>query len=131
MTDKKILPIVAVIALFAGFQGCATQSSANGETRSESKIEGSFSGDAPKYHGFLKLDVNKNGSATFLNVVTIHLPPTEIERLKTKLKFQDNRLCFEEKPKTIEQCLTAATQNEITVKLASDGAEVKLKRIEK
>ena len=96
-------------------------------------IAGNYSGKLPKTPGFLKLEIKEDGSVTFLNVVTVHLPPVEIERLETKLTSSNNNpaLCFETKPKTVEPCFVSANEREIVVKLVSDGSEVKLKRIEK
>jgi hypothetical protein len=91
---------------------------------------GSYSGQIPDAQGFLKLDIQENNQVTFFNVVTLHLPPAEIEKLETKLIESNGKTCFEKKPVTIEPCLSSITENEITLKTIPDGKEVKLKKVE-
>lgn len=101
----------------------------NAETEQKKMISGNFSG-ALSTPGFLKLEIQKDGKALFLNVVTMHLPPAEIERFESKLTQKNGKLCFAENPKTIDPCLVSASENEIVVRLSSDKKEITLKRIE-
>lgn len=102
----------------------------NDQKNTDKIVLGSFTADLPKNPGFVKLEIAEDGTATLLNVVTIHLPPVEIERLKTKIsRTKNDQLCFETKPKTVESCLISVAENEIVVKLISEDVELKLTRI--
>lgn len=112
-------------------ESCSAKSNTNTNTAKEEKmISGNFSGQLPNTPGFLKLEIQKDGKTLFLNVITLHLPPAEIERFNSRITDKDGKLCFENKPKTIEPCLISASDKEIIVKLVSGGTEVSLKRIE-
>ncbi|MCV4732674.1 hypothetical protein OFB80_32800, partial [Escherichia coli] len=71
----------------------------------------------------MKLDSDEKGKTLFLNIVTLHLPPTEIERLETTAKHTDKgRICFDPPPRTIEPCLVSFTDDEVVVKTKPEGA---------
>jgi hypothetical protein len=130
IAGNYLLTIFLSFAVLLNFEDCAT----NAKTKGTMKMNaGNYSGALPKTPGFIKLEIKDGGGVTLLNVVTIHLPPVEIERLETKLsQSKDNSApCFETKPKTVEPCLVSANEQEIVVKLIPDGTEVKLKRIQK
>lgn len=119
-----------VTVFSADNESCSPKSGAdNAAAQEEKMISGNFSAPLPT-PGFLKLEIQKDGKVLFLNVVTVHLPPTEIERFESKITRKDGKICFAEKPKTIAPCLVSASDNEIVVKLAADGKEITLKKIE-
>lgn len=131
---KYLLTIFFGLAVLLNFEDCANRGATDAKTKETKKmIAGNYSGELPKTPGFLKLEIKEDGGVTFLNVVTVHLPPVEIERLETKLSSaNDNSApCFQTKPKTIEPCLVSANEKEIIVKLIPGGTEVRLKRIQK
>lgn len=101
----------------------------NAENEQKKMITGNFSGQLPT-PGFLKLEIQKDGKALFLNVVTLHLPPAEIERFESKITQKDGKYCFAENPKTVEPCFVSVSDNEIVIRLSSDKKEISLKRIE-
>ncbi len=120
--------------LLANSDACVNRGLANDKHNNQKNMEkivsGEFTADLPKTPGFVKLEIAEDGTATLLNVVTIHLPPVEIERLKTKIsRTKNDQLCFETKPKTIEPCLISVAEDEIVVKLVSENVELKLTRI--
>ena len=130
----KYLPTVLLgFAVLFNFEDCTNRSSDSSENNLKNAkriISGNFSSELPKTPGFIKLEIKESGAATLLNVATLHLPPVELERLETKMSYQGDALCFETKPKSVEQCLVSANDQEITVKLVSDGTQLKLKKVE-
>ena len=134
MRISKRLVTAASFLLLAVCFNCARRETGRAQDSDASKkmIVGSYSGEIPRNPGFLKLEFGENGKTLFLNIVTLHLPPTEIERLETTAKYADNgRICFDPQPRTIEPCLVSFTDDEVVVKTRPDGAEVKLKKIKK
>lgn len=125
-----VLHLIFGFLVFINFQDCGGGNKVLKNTEPSKIISGNFSGDTPKSPGFLKLEIKSDGSALFLNVVTVHLPPAEIERLETKVKENKGTICFETKPQTVEQCAVSASEREIVLKLLSDNSEIKLKRVE-
>lgn len=95
-------------------------------------ISGTFSAETPKNPGFIRLEIKPDGTALLLNVVTVHLPPVELERLETMLnQSKDGALCFAEKPKTVEPCLVLADARAVVVKLIPEGTLLKLEKNDK
>ena len=59
--------------------------------------------------GFVQLVVEKDGTVTFLHVVTLHLPPFELERHAARLvRGPKGSWCMEPAPKDALPCLTQA-----------------------
>lgn len=125
-----MLKICLVFTMLFNFQDCGKKKTSMENQKDETMITGNFSANTPENPGFLKLDIKDDGSVTFLNVVTLHNPPVEIERLETSLSEQNGKLCFKDKPKTIEQCLVSTGNDSVTVKMIPGDAELVLKRIE-
>ena len=58
-------------------------------------------------HGLLQLELKAGGaSGRFRHVVSIHLPPAELETLDVKVTAKGEQLCLEPQPKVIEPCVT-------------------------
>ncbi|MBL8957936.1 MAG: hypothetical protein JNK82_44585 [Myxococcaceae bacterium] len=70
-------------------------------------------------HGLLQLELKTGGaSGKYKQVVSIHLPPAEVDVLDVKVTAKGDALCLEPQPKAIEPCLTKK----------GDGLEATLKR---
>jgi hypothetical protein len=87
---------------------------------------GHYSAETKKYVGFVSLEARKDGSATFLNVVSAHLPPVELERAEVKLTKQAGKICLSPAPKTIEPCLTLKTKTQLEATVKEDGSTLLL-----
>lgn len=93
---------------------------------------GTYNGRPPRHVGLLQLDIRRDGSATFLHVVSNHLPPVELERLEVRLEPGANgRFCMSPAPTALEPCLQREAEGALTV-LARDAnnapREVRLER---
>jgi hypothetical protein len=122
--------ILSSVMFFGNSEDCSKDTKSYSKGKKPVKI-GIFSGQTPDNPGFLKLEIKESNEVTFLNVVTLHLPPAEIEKLETKLVETTEKICFEKKPQTVEPCLYSVSENEITLKTIPGGKEVKLKRVDK
>lgn len=80
--------------------------------------------DTPDHPGFVQLRVEKDGAVTLLNVVTLHLPPAELERHTGRLVRKDGRTCIAPAPSSIEPCLTKDKQGRWQVTLKSPAGQV-------
>jgi hypothetical protein len=91
---------------------------------------GYFNGDITSYIGFLQLNVReKSGMATFLNVITQHLPPYEFERIDTTIKADETgRLILNPWPETILPEIEYINSDTIIVTLKNHAEKVELKR---
>lgn len=122
----KLSLILLCVLGTLGFQDCSKTK--NTMSVENNKFSGTFRAELPKTSGFLKLQIDADGKVLFLNVVTLHLPPAELERLETKVNFKDGKFCFETKPQTVEQCAVSADSEEIVLKMESNQIEVRLKK---
>lgn len=130
MSMSNMLQVFVLFAFLFNFQDCSKNKVNEQEIKSgKSMISGNFTAKTKNTPGFLKLEINEDGSVKFLNVVTLHNPPAEIERLESKLIEEEGKLCFEDKPKTIGQCFVSYDDDAVTVKLDSDSSELKLKKV--
>lgn len=60
----------------------------------------------PQPHGLLTLELRPGGRCTFKQVVSIHLPPAEVEVLDATFTEKGDELCLAPKPKALDQaCL--------------------------
>lgn len=87
-------------------------------------LPGVYSGPAPDHVGSLILEVYPDQSAIFRRVVSIHLPPAELETKRVQIKSS----CFDPAPSTIERCAVATSSATITVVNKPGGQKVVLKR---
>ncbi|HZI12177.1 MAG TPA: hypothetical protein VE153_17470 [Myxococcus sp.] len=91
---------------------------------------GTYNGRPPKYVGLLQLTVREDGTATFLNVVSVHLPPRELERREVKLeRGADGRVCMNPAPDAVEPCLAQEQGGALTVKTKDEGTAVLLEPV--
>ena len=56
-------------------------------------------------HGLVQLELGEGDRAVFRQVVSIHLPPAEVERLEVKVSRKGEQLCLTPKPKAVDACL--------------------------
>lgn len=91
---------------------------------------GTYNGRPPKYVGLLQLTVREDGTGTFLNVVSVHLPPRELERLEVRLEQgADGRVCMSPAPAAVEPCLAREQGGALTVKTKDEGTAVVLEPV--
>ncbi len=91
---------------------------------------GTYNGRPPKYVGLLQLQVREDGSATFLNVVSVHLPPRELERREVRLeRGADGRVCMSPAPDAVEPCLAQEQGGALTVTTKDEGTAVLLEPV--
>ncbi len=77
-------------------------------------------------HGLLQLEVKANGEGHLRQVVSLHLPPAEIESLDVKLTEKGGQLCLSPAPATVEPCLKI-TADGLLATLKNEKVEVTLK----
>lgn len=91
---------------------------------------GTYNGRPPKHVGLLQLKVREDGSATFLHVVSVHLPPQELERREVKLeRGPDGRVCMSPAPQAVEPCVALEQGGALTVKTRDEGTAVLLEPV--
>ena len=56
-------------------------------------------------HGLVQLEVRANDKGHVRRVISIHLPPAEIENLEVALTVTNEAVCLEPAPSAIEKCL--------------------------
>lgn len=92
-------------------------------------IQGDFQARIPNMPAYLKLDIAENGDAVLLYLTALHLPPSEIEKLQTRLVLgEDGRYCLQDESAMIEQCLVSASDDAVVVRLRSNGEDITLQR---
>ena len=85
---------------------------------------GTYNGRPPHYVGLLQLSVRPDGTATFLNVVSVHLPPVELERREVRLeRGAEGQVCMRPPPEALEPCLMLGDDGVLTVMTREPGAE--------
>lgn len=64
-----------------------------------------YSAATTEPHGLIQLELAEGGAAgRYRQVVSIHLPPAELEVLDVKVTAKGDQLCLDPKPKAIEPC---------------------------
>lgn len=86
---------------------------------------GLYSGPTHRPHGLLQLEVGADGKGHFRRVVSIHLPPAEIENKDVTLTITKETVCLAPAPSQIEKCLKR-TPKGLVAKLIDEGVEVLL-----
>ena len=86
---------------------------------------GLYSGATHEPHGLLQLEVRGDGKGHFRRVVSIHLPPAEIEKKDVTLTVTKDTVCLAPAPSQIEKCLKR-TPKGLVAKLIDEGVEVLL-----
>src|SRR4051812_15561199 len=89
---------------------------------------GYYNADTPHHPGFIQLHVEKDGQVTFLHVVTIHLPPYELERHKARLVKKEGKLCMEPAPHDVAPCLSRDKDGQWQLALLSPAKVLTLVR---
>lgn len=91
---------------------------------------GTYNGRPPRHVGLLQLKVREDGGATFLHVVSVHLPPRELERREVRLeRGADGRVCLSPAPEAVEPCLAVEQDGALTVTTqGEEGRAVRLER---
>jgi hypothetical protein len=129
------LPTVLVLSLgivgLVGVQGGAIgkKHKENGKVSSAKPVVGRFSGAPTSYIGRLILEIAEDGSYSFLNLVTMHLPPVELENRHGQVTFSGDKGCLLPAPEAIEPCFTAQGPDMLQVVQKRDGKQVTLRRI--
>ena len=83
---------------------------------------GVYSGPAPDHIGFLQIELYPDGTAIFRRVVTMHLPPAELETKRVSFAAK----CVEPAPETIERCAVGTSSVSITIVAKPGGQRVRL-----
>ena len=86
--------------------------------------DGLYSGTIPTRPGLVQLELKAN-KAHLVNVVTVHLPPAEIEASDFAVKVTEKTVCLSPAPVTVEPCLERKGQT-LLARLASDKTVVTL-----
>ncbi|QRN97491.1 hypothetical protein JRI60_52680 [Archangium violaceum] len=127
MCPPPVRVLLASLVLAAsGGAACARSRAAKGP-----EVEpGTYNGRPERYVGLLQLQVGEDGKATFLNVVSAHLPPVELERREVRLEpGPEGRLCMEPAPDSVEKCLTRAGDGALVVVTRPEGHSIRLERV--
>ncbi len=97
---------------------------------SEAKpITGRFSGAPSGYVGRLILDLSEDGTYTLINLVSMHLPPQELENRRGKVTWKGAQGCLLPVPEAIEPCFTAQGRDVIQVIQRQGNQPITLQRI--
>lgn len=85
---------------------------------------GIYNGRPPHHVGLLQLKVREDGTATLLHVVSVHLPPVELERREVRLeRGPEGRICLSPEPEALEPCLTLGADGGLNVRTREEDAE--------
>lgn len=88
--------------------------------------DGYYSGSLPDRPAFLQLRVT-GATGVFKQVITVHLPPAEVESVEVKLVVTASRVCLSPAPRSIEPCLKRTDQG-LEAQLKGSSASVVLAR---
>ncbi|WP_257457750.1 hypothetical protein [Archangium lipolyticum] len=126
MRPRPIRVLLASLVLAAsGGAGCARSRAAGPQVE-----PGTYNGRPERYVGLLQLQVREDGKGTFLNVVSAHLPPVELERREVRLEpGPEGRLCMEPAPDSVEKCLTRTGDGALVVVTRPEGHSIRLERM--
>jgi hypothetical protein len=86
---------------------------------------GLYSGATRQPHGLIQLEVGANGKGRFRQVISIHLPPAEIESIDVTLTVTKDTVCLSPAPGAIEKCLRR-TKDGLVAVLSENNAELLL-----
>ncbi len=65
-----------------------------------------YSAATSEPHGLVQLELAEAaGTGHFRQVISIHLPPAEIENVDVKVTAKGDTLCLDPKPRAIEACV--------------------------
>ena len=94
---------------------------------------GIYSGHPSNYAGLIQLEVRKNGeNAVFRNIISIHLPPAEIENIEVMLNKDEQGRCYlSPSPSTIEPIIFEISNDSIVVVQKDNRTKVILERLKK
>lgn len=92
-------------------------------------LPGLYSARKTKGVGLIQLEVRPNGSATLRNVVSVHLPPVEVESVSVKLVWVKGKLCMRPAPQTVHPCFTVNSDGDVALKTLPDNDAVILKKV--
>lgn len=86
---------------------------------------GLYSGATRQPHGLVQLEVGADGKGHFRRVISIHLPPAEIENKDVAVTVTKETVCLAPPPSSIEKCLKRTPKGLVAV-LTDDATEVLL-----
>ena len=86
---------------------------------------GLYTGATRQPHGLVQLEIGANGKGHFRRVISIHLPPAEIENRDVTLTVTKETVCLAPAPTAIEKCLKRTPKGLVAV-LTDDNTEVLL-----
>lgn len=86
---------------------------------------GLYSGATRQPHGLIQLEVGASGQGHFRQVISIHLPPAEIESKDVTLTITRDSVCLSPVPDAIERCLRR-TKDGLVATLTEDKSELLL-----
>lgn len=78
--------------------------------------------------GFIQLEVYPDRTAIFRRVVTLHLPPAELETVRVKLVQKKNGLCLEPAPRSVAPCLRRVKAGQFALYFQETRREIVLQK---
>ena len=78
----------------------------------------------------LQLEVKEEGRVELVNLVTLHLPPAELERhAARRVRGESGRRCLKPPPRTVRPCLEPGEDEALVLTLQPEGTRVRLQRV--
>ena len=91
---------------------------------------GLYSGRTPS-PGLLQLEVKEGDRVELVHLVTLHLPPAELERHSARLvRGESGQPCLEPPPRTVKPCLERGKGEALVLTLQPEETQVHLQRVE-